>query len=931
MHKIKKHIDLFINLWMMILIVSFSGCSDEYPVQGNSGNQKIALDLSLSVPGIALLNTKAMSPDQESGINSSKIQVLMFEQTGSIEVFRYQATIASQNLPHITLEVPPGSSNQKYRLVVLANTEPQTITAGQTKEEVLQQFVFDCLGKWNASSVSPAAIPMWGETNELIVINNGRSVNILLHRALARVDVGLLFKFNNPDPADGSGYLYKDTDKESVYGMNNFKIKDVRVYRTRSKAYIASSTELMHGDEVFAPSIPAEANYNSDSGTEYTTRTEADQYPLLYTLPAGSNSYIREIYIPESALIDAQSNKDNVPCIVVGGYYGSDNTTEVTYYRADFATYNNGTVASYRPVLRNHQYVFDIKSVNNPGFKTPEQALNAINSPIELNVMEWNQVPLDSHLQGHYYLDIKEREIWMEARAQADLQENKYTVSYQTNLDLKAGTEHVFKYKWHSTDSSESPYFDIDFDYSSKTIIFTAKSDNINAGNAIRSDLVTLEVENLGLNIRVNQKAFSSDYKLSCAEVKVFGTYRENIPLNYSNYIEMKVVTKGSTLNGKTYEVKTLEKNGIYFLAEGTFDANKATALGGGDYEYTVRLEGFNTPVKESESKKLESFDVTIISNSINNDYCAASIIMSYKEKRILTIGANAVYRFGYMLEPNTASRAFIDASTNFGTAANSAVSMEENNQGNAFTIEVMTAGQGMIGERIDYSYLKNKLNTFKPDIILTGQAVNYNDASGGDAIQLLSDFVDAGGVFLMCNEYYPVSGSIEAMVQKIMGSGVSGNNQSIGTNQTFILSGPSGDPVTNGPFGNMQGKLWGADGHEMHGFTNLPAAITVSYSNRSDGYTNMFRHTKKGFFFMGEGGFISNPQRYIGGAYQGSYVYCPFAIDSNYRPIPRTNYTTNRNTSVYNSQLFGNIIAWAVHYAESQGIKYPQTGNKFP
>lgn len=85
-----------------------------------------------------------------------------------------------------------------------------------------------------------------------------------------------------------------------------------------------------------------------------------------------------------------------------------------------------------------------------------------------------------------------------------------------------------------------------------------------------------------------------------------------------------------------------------------------------------------------------------------------------------------------------------------------------------------------------------------------------------------------------------------------------------------------------------------------------------------------MFRHPNKPFFFMGEGGFISNPQRFIGGSYHGSNVYCPFAIDRNYSAIPRTNYTTNNNETVHNSEIFGNILAWAIDQAEREPIKYP-------
>ena len=759
-----------------------------------------------------------------------------------------------------------------------------------------------------------------------MVVENDRNSSVLLHRALARVDIGTSFKFNNVNPVTGEPYEHADTDKESVWGLDNFKIKDIRIYRTAGKGYIASSRDKMNGDEVVSPNIPSSNGYNSNDGTQYQTLDEADEYPLIYTLSSAQDSYIREIYLPESVMIDSQSNMDNVPCIVVGGYYGSANTTKITYYRIDFGTYNNNKVVAFWSILRNHRYVFDIKQVNSPGFETPDQALRSITSPMKLNVVEWNEVPLSFYVQGNYYLGVDKRYVEMEARVQGEASANTCVISYQTNLELDGTSEKSFTYAWR-----DGVYFDVSVDYVKKTITFTAKEDNVNVAGLERGDILTLQVENLQLTIQVKQKAFALNYLIQCSSVEVHGKYKEGVSLNYTNHITAKVRTSEGSLHGMRYEVKSHEKNGIWFKAEGTFNESEATVLGDGVYEYAMQLEGFGTLTNESGKDILESFSIQLVTNSIHSTTCSARVILGYRTKKILAIGANAIYRYGYMLEPNTASRAFMDASVNFGAAPNSVVNMGENQHGNAFTIEVMTHGKGMQGEVIDYEYLLNKLNTFQPDIILTGQAVNYYTAGNNTrVIDLLADFVNEGGVFLMCNEYYPVASSIEAMVRKIMGTGTSGNNQSIGSNQIFELSANVNDMITNGPFGDMRGQKWGADGHEMYGFTNLPAIETIVYSMRSDGYVNMFRHATKPFFFMGEGGFISNSQRYLGGTYQGSYVYCPFAINANYQPIPRTNYTVSRNVSVYNSQIFANIITWAVDYSENNGIKY-DNNQKFP
>lgn len=900
-------------------------CSDEHSGSQIDDRNTVTVNLSLNILGLNTDKTKAMSAVQESTIDSEKLEILVFEQVGDAEIFRFKADIVNLSIPQITLNVPAKDSDKKFRFVVLANIESKTLAEGISKQDALSEYVFNNSGKWNASSSDFMKIPMWGELNLPISIDSDKSISILLHRALARVDVGLLFKHNNPDPVTGQEYPQKETDKESVYGIDNFKIKDIRVYRTCNKTYAASSADLMTGNEVTTPSIPPSANYNSDSGTEYETLAEADKHPLVYTLLSGSDSYIREIYIPESDVIDEMTTMDNVSCLVIGGYYGSGNTTQVTYYRADFASYTNGKATAYRPILRNHQYVFDIKTVNSPGFETPEQALKSINSAMELDVIDWNQIPLDSYIQGYYFMSIQEREIWMPAHSFGGSSEITYTVPYNTNLELDGSGSKQFNLSWQS--SPETSPFEVTVDYTNKQFIFKAKQENIGTGS-VRTDILTVEVENFKFTIKVNQESFDLSYFLNCDSIKVHGKYTEDIPLNYSNYITI-TVNSPTDISGSNYEIKTIEKNGIYFQAKGTF-SNPQTVAGPNPYAYKVVLEGYGTPVNETGEKILTPFYVTIVSNSADQSECSnARIVVSYKTKRILTIGANASYTFGYVLEANSASRAFIDASVNFGTSPGSTVAIEENQLGNAFTIEVMTAGSGMTGEVINYNSLKNKLNTFKPDIILTGQAINYYTGSTNtNVIDLLSSFVDEGGVFLMFNEYYPISASIQAMVQKIMGTSVTGNNQSIGTNLSFKLSGSEDDPIINGPFGNMQEKIWGADGHEMYGCTNLPSE-TIIYSLRSDGYANVFRHATKPFFFIGDGGFISNYMKHIGGTYLGSNLYYPFAIDASHRPVPRTNYGPTRYT-IYNSLIFGNIIAWAVDYAEMQGIEYPETGNKF-
>ena len=915
MTKENNYIKLLAGTYLLLIfsLFLFAGCSNDDLAEIDKNQDYATLHFSLDIPGMNP-GLRSMSHSQESYIDYDNLHVLVFEKLDENNVlFRYQATITGKTPPQISMRVPISKAQEKYVFVIVANTSAPTISVGTPKEEALNQFFFDCKGKWKTDGSSP--IPMWGEYGH-IVIKSDQSISVLMHRALARVDIGTLFKFNNPEPGTGLEYTNKDTDKESVWGLDNFKIKDIHIFRTLDKAYVTSSSDKIVSGEVVEPNIPASAKYNSDSGAAYDNLSDADSHPLIYTLPAGSDSYIREIYIPES-MLNAQSSAKNVPCIVIGGYYGEGNTSHITYYRADFATYDdNGKVLNFQPILRNHRYTFDIQSVNGPGFEDPELALNSNTSNMVLKVEKWNEVALNFYVQGEYFFSLDTRKISLEAHAEEGSTEISRTISYKTNLET---TGFPFTYEWESSGSTESEHFDVTFNYAEKTITFKAKQENVNAGATPRSDILILKIENFQFTITVDQKANNANYTMDCSDIVVRGIYREGIALDYTNYISMKI-TSESSLNNLNYELRTIQKNGIYFATEGTFDSDGTYE--NDKYEYVLELAGYGTLVNESGGENLRPFDVTITSNSLNTNTCSAKIISGYSHKKILAIGANAAYRHGYALEPNSASRALLDANINFGTDPNSTVVMNDHN-GNSFIIEYMTSGKGLDGEKIDYNYLSEKLKTFKPDIILTGQAIDYFSPSSSNptVIYLLANFVENGGVFLMFNEYFPTPNSVNEMVKAIVGSPIAGSGRNHEVTN-MVLSLPSGDeyendPILNGPFGDLRGKNWGLDGVSLHGFTNINTDQVVVYSKRDDDAVCMFRHKTKPFFFIGDGGFLSNNQRYLGGYYTGSFMYHPFTIDTSYRPIPRMNYTLGPNAVVYNSSLFANIIAWAVDYLE--------------
>ena len=623
-----RYIRLFIITYLFSFFLLLTGCVFERLDKGpDYEDESATLYLNLDIPGMnpALNsgynpNSRAMSLANEVRIDYNNIHVLVFEVVGQDELFRYQAVITALAPPQITLKIPVDQVQAKYRFVVVANAGIPFIADGTPKNEAMNNFVFDCVGKWNTSDESLSLIPMWGEYSKLITIKDNMFVNVMMYLALARVDVGALFKFNNPNPVTGQEYPAKDTDKESVWGLNNFKIKDIRVYRTLNKAYVASSANKIVSNEVVAPNIPLSTKYNSDSGAGFDDLKDADNQPLIYTLLSGDDSYIREIYIPESFPIDANLSSGNVPCLVIGGYYGENNNSVITYYRADFATYSNGKVLNYLPLLRNHRFVFDIRSVVGPGYEDAGQALNSIISDMTLDVKNWNELPLNYNVNGNYYCSIDTRELVLDARPAEGVMEVSDTIFYKTNLSLDP-VSNPFTYEWKSSGSTYNDDFDIFFDYSEKTIIVKAKNENVAIGAHPISEQIEIIVGNYLFTIDVKQKAINADFTPDCFGAVVHGIYRTDFALNYTNYISVRL-TSSMTLRGHDYDISTTEKNGIYFATKGVFDTDGTYS--DGLYEYELILKGYGTLINETGF--LSSFDIIMTFNSITPATCTVGI-----------------------------------------------------------------------------------------------------------------------------------------------------------------------------------------------------------------------------------------------------------------------------------------------------------------
>jgi len=457
---IKKHKQiLFLFVGISIL---FSSCIREDIISDDNYSRDGYMKIYLNTPDLRTPHHKqrAMGTHAERTIDQNLLSILVFKCSDDTETFYYQAPISGSiiyedgNKAVVTVKLAKSASfNDLYRIMIVANHDISGINMIKditTKTEILEQLTYSVSGKWNADSDNYSLFPMWGETIPIEISENTYSPTINLYRALARIDVGLNFGISD-------GKL-----TEQAYGIGNFQLKEIIVYRTYDKGFVAP----INTNFTTAPSVPSSAIQHADNS------------PLNYLIEniGGANSYVREIYVPEADLPISPTN-DNVHCIVVGGYY--NNSSVVSYYRLDFATETNDT-RTYLPILRNHRYAFNIIQVRGTGATSAQKALDTYETidNIDYDLIVWDETIHEMEIQGKYYFGLDNRNLLFEAQSTINDTSNFFTIKYQTNYPLSVSDS--LKLIWTSAlnNPSSTPLFSAQWQASNKSIRITAETDN---------------------------------------------------------------------------------------------------------------------------------------------------------------------------------------------------------------------------------------------------------------------------------------------------------------------------------------------------------------------------------------------------------------------------------------------------------------------
>lgn len=419
-------------------------------------------------------------------------------------------------------------------------------------------------------------------------------------------------------------------------------------------------------------------------------------------------------------------------------------------------------------------------------------------------------------------------------------------------------------------------------------------------------DYISISMNNKPLSLNdgttCEQRLFIEDsskkplYTMDCGETMVRGVYQIDTPLNpATNFIEM-VLNVDPAAIGASYIIETNTVDGIYFKGEGLLNATSQN----------IKLQGYGTPTSASNKT------LTISSNSVLTvTTCQATVVVSLPVK--VTYGWGYYQNTaGYLAQPGSGMRKFMDADVNFGSTENSTVKIVKYTSTQTFNHSILSTEGG--GNAYSPSQIKSMLDK-NPEIIITGFDLALGAADAQTVAGYLVDYLKKGGVLIFtCENATMASALFNALYPNSTISTSGGTASGARVPIPYI-----NDEITNGPFGDIRGKYWGNDASAARAVGLPDDDDLVIYSKASDNRALMLRHKTYNLFFIGDGGVFANISGRTGSNPAGATTTAyPFAIGTNFEPITRTGWVGG---DVENSRMFANILAWAVKQAQFNGI----------
>lgn len=199
--------------------------------------------------------------------------------------------------------------------------------------------------------------------------------------------------------------------------------------------------------------------------------------------------------------------------LVVGGVYSTDKnadgTPRVTYYRIDFAA-ADGTL---KEILRNHQYIFKIKTVGGSGYDTPDDAALGVPVNMYIDMIDWvNEVEhVDFDQQNYFRSETKSVVLSRDpGSVQSIVVESDVDVS-KWQMSFARENNGVARLSSNGNTLSNNRY-KVEKATDGKSLTFTSLKTYGNVtGSETLDETLILKVRNLNITYRITQADSSPD------------------------------------------------------------------------------------------------------------------------------------------------------------------------------------------------------------------------------------------------------------------------------------------------------------------------------------------------------------------------------------------------------------------------------------
>ncbi|MDR0333653.1 MAG: hypothetical protein LBI15_09340, partial [Dysgonamonadaceae bacterium] len=419
-----------INFLLLAVVVFTTSCISEQPWDNPNGNNTgdgAQVTLRLQTPGgFNAPNMRSLTFAQENQIDD--IYVLVFNNaTPNVLIDIKKAKISSQStvdptggisgVATFTITMPPNTgtgATESSRLVVLANVESileETVgiddtsgSIGDSYADVMSAIYTSITGTMFPSG-STDRIPMWGETEQIVIAPGNNNQILRLMRAIARIDVGIGSPARTTSPTSDE-WTWSGMERDGTTPIP-FELQEVYVISPSNRFAVVPDVTLLSAGN---PTLPTGIGKFTLAQSESLFRFSGDDIAGVTNNRGGWTS--RSIYIPEADVkinttgISGDGDHTNRIAVIVGGDFNSSGTT--TYYRVDFAPDGRNLVN----VLRNHLYQFNIAKVSGAGYPTVKEAYESMAMNMEVEIIDWDEEELiDIEFEGNNYFSIARREV----------------------------------------------------------------------------------------------------------------------------------------------------------------------------------------------------------------------------------------------------------------------------------------------------------------------------------------------------------------------------------------------------------------------------------------------------------------------------------------------------------------------------------------